>query len=316
MPMSPTPETNPGTYLDGNAAPKQQHGCDVHHDQLCGTTQFITPPDDPCQSDGEDLSLTRFKCEDLFLNSVVTCSDSPAYPLGYMDIRGNQRLVLYRGFHGSRVNCDRLISRKPAPVDEFFEFPSYDVVSDTDRLKLGITLVRSMLKHHSTPWWPQEWALGQVHVFREDDGDLSSSLDTLHLSVKFDTIASTEHANPAPTPPDEEDLQMDILPPDLVQRAMEDHGIRNLTLFGTGVALLQIGLWDRVPWEDHVQVRRKVARLSYLGKRYRDATKRLIDCDFGLATEQLHDKKLQSAIFSAVVGDLESLLHELTSSGV
>ncbi|RYP65933.1 hypothetical protein DL771_008063 [Monosporascus sp. 5C6A] len=103
----------------------------------------------------------------------------------------------------------------------------------------------------------------------------------------------------------------DYLTQEAVRHAMENHGIRNLTLYGVGVALLEIGLWARIPWEDHVQVRRKTARLSFLGRQYRAATKRLIDCDFGLAIEDINDPRLQNAIFQSSVAELESLLSKI-----
>ncbi|KAI1658270.1 hypothetical protein F4813DRAFT_59807 [Daldinia decipiens] len=172
-----------------------------------------------------------------------------------------------------------------------------------------------MLKYHSTLWWPQGLTLNQVYVFCDKTDDLSSSLDTVHLSIEFKAIPSAaEDTRLDLTLQGEQNCMPKFLPSESVQEAMENYGIRNITLYALGVALLQIGLWERVAWEDHVQVRRKVARLSYLGKRFRNAAKRLIDCDFGLATEQLEDPELQDAIFSCVVGDLESLYRDLTSS--
>lgn len=240
-------------------------------------------------------------------SSLAVAKSRPLCSIGYIDIRDKQRLVLYKGLQGLRVDCLGHGLNRVAALDDILNIPAYDVFSDKDRIKLGITLVKSMLKYHSTPWWPQAWTLKEVYIFHGRDADIH--LDTLHLSLKFSPISSnTDATNLASITPNEENSRLDSLPLESVQDAMDNYGIRNLTLYGLGVALLQIGLWDHVAWEDHVQVRRKVARLSYLGKQYRDATKRLIDCDFGLATEQLHDKQLQSAIFNHVVGDLESLL--------
>ncbi|KAF3065116.1 hypothetical protein GL218_01756 [Daldinia childiae] len=203
------------------------------------------------------------------------------------------------------------------PLFDFLGTPAYQVISDKDRIQLGITLVKSMLKYHSTLWWPQGLTLNQVYVFCDETEDLSSSLDTVHLSTELKAIPSAaEDTRANITPQGEQNHIPNSLPLESVQEAMENYGIRNITLYALGVALLQIGLWERIAWEDHVQVRRKAARLSYLGKRFRNATKRLIDCDFGLATEQLEDPGLQDAIFSCVVGDLESLYRDLTSSRI
>ncbi|KAI0844865.1 hypothetical protein F5Y00DRAFT_273540 [Daldinia vernicosa] len=263
--------------------------------------------------EGEDLAQIRIKCETLHLNWRLTCPSSPQGSLGYLNIEGNQRLVLYPGLRQLRADPNSLESQKT--LFDFLDTTTYQIISDKDRIQLGITLVKSMLKYHSTLWWPQGLTLDQVYVFCNETEDLSSSLDTVHLSTEFKATPSTAGDTRVDlTLQGEQNYTSNSLPLELVQEAMENYGIRNITLYALGVVLLQIGLWERIAWEDHVQVRRKAARLSYLGKRFRNATKRLIDCDFGLATEQLEDPGLQGAIFSGVVGDLESLYRDLTSS--
>ncbi|KAI2465987.1 hypothetical protein F4781DRAFT_407155 [Annulohypoxylon bovei var. microspora] len=145
--------------------------------------------------------------------------------------------------------------------------------------------------------------------YGEDDGEnlMKTGVRCEKLMILSEPFAM-EGTTSVLIPPNEEGCHLNFLSKESIEYAMENHGIRNLTLYGLGVALLQIGLWDSIPWEDHVQVRRKVARLSWLGKRYRNATKKLINCDFGLATEELRDRSLQSAIFRDMIGDLEQLL--------
>ncbi|KAI1143644.1 hypothetical protein F5Y05DRAFT_2035 [Hypoxylon sp. FL0543] len=308
-----SPDSSPGA----DQSAKRQHIRNTHRGRLPTTTQPTTTYLDKYdECDGENLTMTRVKCDQLILGSTL-CPEAPPRPLGYLDVKGSRRLILYPGLQRPREDSYRLKARQATPLLEFLKVPAYDVVSDKDRLKLAITLAKSMLKYNSTPWWPQEWTIGQVYVLREGRRDLSSSLDTLHLSMQIKPSQSTtDECDQLLTSSDEESHSPSSLPLDSGQYAMENYGVRNLTLYGLGVALLQIGLWDDVASKDYGQVRRKVARLSYLGKRYRDATKKLIDCDFGLATEQLDDVKLQSAIFTDVVGDLESLLHGLVCSGI
>ncbi|KAI0377100.1 hypothetical protein F5Y04DRAFT_292205 [Hypomontagnella monticulosa] len=297
--------------LESMQIAKRRRICEAHHDRYCVAIQPITS--DPTECDGGDLTLTRIKCGSLSKSPCISRLGLPMCPLGYVDIKNGQRLVLYQGIQGFRADWKELNSRKTFNLIDLLRFPVYDITSDIDRLQLAITLVKSMLKYHSTPWWPLGWPLSNIHVFRQDNDDTPFCLDTLHIPVEFKIEASTvPRTGSATIPSTGERQQLDAT----VKCAMEDHGIRNLTLYGLGVALLQIGLWENVAWGDHIQVRRKVSRLSFLGRRYRNAAKRLIDCDFGLATEELGDRKLQSAIFNAVVGDLESLLHELTLSGV
>ncbi|KAI1378391.1 hypothetical protein F4677DRAFT_466126 [Hypoxylon crocopeplum] len=256
-----------------------------------------TYSDDFGDYDGEDLSKIRIKCEQLTRSSTAAGRKSPRRSLGYLPINDNQKLVLRQGLRGLNYNDDGLELLKTTPLLDFLKLPVFDVASDQDRIRLGITLVKSMLKHHSTPWWPRGCALGHIYVFREASIDLTSCLDTLHLSTPLKPVPSTTgDTAPIIISSDEEDCQPDFLPLESVQDAMDTYGIRNLTLYCLGVALLQIGLWD--PQE------------------YRNAIKRLIYCDFGLAEEELQDPELQRAIFHHVVGDLESLLHKLTCAGL
>lgn len=251
----------------------------------------------------------RIKCEELISRPHLPTSEPALRSLGCLAIIGNRKLVLYQGLHGLSADCSRLDPTHTTPLSEILNLPKFDAFADKGRVRMAITLAKSMLKFHSTPWWPRGETLKQVHIFKDRDLDLLPCLDTLHLSLELTQRSSTMgNTSTALALQNETNNGSNSSLSDSIRYAMEDHGIRNLTLYGLGVALLQIGLWEHVPWEDHVQVRRKVARLSHLGKGYRDATKKLIYCDFGLAIEQLDDPQLQSAIFSHVVGELESIL--------
>lgn len=250
---------------------------------------------------GGDLTDTRVRCEK-FISKGISSS------VGYLRIPGNQKLVLYHGAHGLKADCNNLDPKTTISLLQILELPVFDVFTDHERVKLGIILAKSMLKLHSTPWWPEVETLKQVYMFKEGSTDMSSCLDTLHLSMKLKPISSMTKTTVSFQTPQEEGNSIPDSFAESIEYAMHDHGIRNLTLYSLGVALLQIGLWERVPWEDHIQIRRRVERLSQLGKGYYLATKKLICCDFGLAREQLHDPQLQSAVFNHVVGELESVL--------
>ncbi|KAI1477870.1 hypothetical protein F4774DRAFT_185633 [Daldinia eschscholtzii] len=263
--------------------------------------------------DGEDLTLHMIQCKELIQGPSIALQRS----IGYLKLTDNRRLVLHRGIKELKINCNSLHVQETKPLVHFLDFPSEHVITDKNRIKLGLTLVKSMLKHHSTAWWPQESVLKYVYAFCDGTGELSSSLDTLHLSAQLETIRSTVDPATRSCIIQDESLAPNFLPLKRVEEAMQMYGIRNLTLYNLGVDLLQIGLWEHVAWEGEVEeIRSKVARLSHLGKKYRDAAKRLIDCDFGLASEQLEDTRLREAIFSSIVSDLEELLHQLTISGL
>jgi hypothetical protein len=84
-------------------------------------------------------------------------------------------------------------------------------------------------------------------------------------------------------------------------------GTRNQVLYRLGVALLSIGLWSKVGWEDVAAVRRKADALDSPGKKFSHAVKRLINCDFGIDTVDLSNERLQVEILRAVIVPLERL---------
>ena len=174
--------------------------------------------------------------------------------------------------------------------------PVHDILSDRDRLELAISLVKATLRHWGTPWWPMGCLLSDIKVLGGAADSLGTRLKSLHVTAAMlkgmaDDLPSRERD------PSDDDMK----------HARENFGVRNLDLYRLGVALLQIGLWDLVPWKDPALVRRKTDRLSFCGKKYQQATERLIECDFG-ETRNLDDEGLQRAVCTRVVVDLESLM--------
>ncbi|KAI1439705.1 hypothetical protein F5Y02DRAFT_405043 [Annulohypoxylon stygium] len=122
--------------------------------------------------------------------------------------------------------------------------------------------------------------------------------------MELKNICSAIGANQGHVLSGQEDCRIDFLSLNDIRSAINEYGIRNLTLYLLGVALLQIGLWKEVAWENHEEVCSEVDNLS-LGKAYNDGVKKLIYCDFGLAKADFSDPELQSAIFYGLVRDLE-----------
>ncbi|KAK0721115.1 hypothetical protein B0H67DRAFT_600367 [Lasiosphaeris hirsuta] len=84
------------------------------------------------------------------------------------------------------------------------------------------------------------------------------------------------------------------------------YGIRNQVLYRLGVALLSIGLWSQVRWEDIGVVRRKAAAFDSLGgKRYREALNKLVWGNFVVDTTDLNNERLQAEIHRAIIVPLE-----------
>jgi len=139
------------------------------------------------------------------------------------------------------------------------------------------------------------------------DTELSASLATLHIDIKLprdrgafaiedvlDRVASTAACDA------DDDARMFC-------------GIRNLTIYHLGVALLQIGRWETLDTDDIVQVRKAARKASRLGPRYDALTEKCLYCDFGFG-DDLSKPQLQSAVYESVVCELEHMTRLLGST--
>ncbi|SPO07741.1 uncharacterized protein DNG_10436 [Cephalotrichum gorgonifer] len=227
---------------------------------------------------------------------------------------GNFSLATTRSFdfEGSPEHVDAELTGQSTPLFNLLSLPVYQVVSDRHRLTIALTLVRALLKFHSTKCWPRRCLLSEVKFYSTSDDhdiDLAKCLDTLHISADID-----------PQPPGDGDVEMEngSKVPSSVEKDRIDweaHGIQNPLLYSLGVALLQIGLWKQVKWDDLGRVRRKTANLSYLGESYHRMTRKLISGNMGSGESNLVNPKLQEVVMREVVSGLQQLL-EVTSRGL
>jgi hypothetical protein len=63
-----------------------------------------------------------------------------------------------------------------------------------DQLMLARAMVLAVLYFGSTPWFPDDWALGHLSFFSDKSGNLPASLRTVNLGVK---IPGESHATTA-----------------------------------------------------------------------------------------------------------------------
>ena len=170
----------------------------------------------------------------------------------------------------------------------------------TQQLRLVLQLVKGHLQLHWTPWWRQYWSLSDLSYFTDPsaihNADLSDCLESLHIGTRldFETLhfdASAFHLEPQ------------------LETALLNHGIRNLSLYCLGIALLQIGRWDPLvnATDDVVAVRKLASRNNRLGPRYQTLTQKCIECDFGEGSD-LCNPQLQGTVYESVVCELESLI--------
>jgi hypothetical protein len=172
-----------------------------------------------------------------------------------------------------------------------------DVMLDRERIQLALALVRGTLMNHSTLGWPQGCMMEGISFFNKLDADIdvSALLDTLNIQMQVgNSVTSDTNMKGSSVTVSEDELQY-------------TSGVRNQVLYRLGVALLSIGLWSKLDWEDVAAVRRKAAALDSLGKKFSHVVERLIYGDFGVDTVDLSDERLQVEILRAVIVPLERL---------
>lgn len=192
-------------------------------------------------------------------------------------------------------------------MKEVLEQPVESLLTIVDQLQLARRLVSAVLKFNSTPWLKEVWNVGDFAFFRRGDGDMEKSLQTLHFGVEL------SHGTPDPKTSLMEVEQPCSLAHSSIEDAQYKLGIRNLTLYSLGTALLAIGKWKRIDHNDVEGVRRLASERCQLGNNYGNLTKKLLYCDFGCG-EDLERVGLEEAIYETIILELESMIARLDVS--
>ncbi|KAI0505353.1 hypothetical protein F5B22DRAFT_529482 [Xylaria bambusicola] len=220
--------------------------------------------------------------------------------VGFLDTPDSIRHALTVGgaMYGEVSGSDS--GKKALPLLKILENALDADLGVTQQLRLVLQLAKGHLQLHWTPWWRQYWSLSDLSYFPDSSTigttDLSDCLKSLHIGTRLDF----------------ETLNFDTstfcLDPE-VETALLTHGIRNLSLYCLGIALLQIGRWDPLAnaVNDVVAVRKLAARNGRLGPRYQALTQKCIECDFGEGSD-LGNPQLQGTVYESVVCELESLI--------
>lgn len=232
------------------------------------------------------------------LEACSVTSTPPARPrvFSYVDVQRREQFM----FEPKPAEAQSLGGWDTHKVTSLMELLNHrirDVMLDRERIQLALALVRGTLMNHSTPGWPQGCVMEGISFFNDSDADVdvSALLNTLNIQIQAgNCLAPDTPMEGSSVRVSEDELQYTF-------------GIRNQVLYCLGAALLSIGLWSNVGWEDVPAVRRKAAALDSLGKNFTDAVKRLIHSDFGVDTADLSNERLQVEILRAVVVPLERL---------
>lgn len=228
-------------------------------------------------------------CEQLEKCSIA---DSPK-PVRHTDV--NQQRFEFEPKPSQTTSRVRWETSKISSLADLLQCPVHDVILDRERILLALALVRGALSNHSTEAWPKGCVLGGIGFCHDGTGDFDAPamLETLSMEIRVGGDGATDTDMDGGSMVSEDELRY-------------TYGVRNQVLYRLGVALLSIGLWTRVRWEDVGMVRRKAESFDSLGgKRYREAVRRLISGEFGVDTNRLDDERLQAEIYRTIVVPLE-----------
>ncbi|EHK45903.1 hypothetical protein TRIATDRAFT_219774 [Trichoderma atroviride IMI 206040] len=254
----------------------------------------------------DDLQLTGHFCSELSNRCSAPNISYNKEGLGHID-SGVQEAFRHCFFPWPKEShCNNMELDDVMPMDEALGQSAHNRLDIVSQLRLAHRLVSAVLKFNSTPWLKELWNVGDLAFFRQGD-DLTESLQTLHFGVELTHSA-----------PGSEDTAMEVeSPASLVHLSIEDaqykHGVRNVTLYSLGAALLAIGRWERVDHSDIEGIRRLASQRSYLGPVYQELTQKVLDCDFGYGKD-LKKPRLQEAIYEMVILELESMIASLDIS--
>lgn len=177
-------------------------------------------------------------------------------------------------------------------------------VTVVDQFKLARNFAMAVLKFYSTPWLQEYFSIGDLSFMKiGEEGDISSCLQTAHLSLDFIQ----------PSPGDVPCMAMeDACSNEIAEDAKLFNGVRNLTLWSLGAAMLQIESWSAIEaLDDVIKVRRMAQRPAVIGKRYRALAKQCLDCDFGFG-DDLSKPRLQQAVYETVICGLTDMIDRLS----
>jgi hypothetical protein len=176
-----------------------------------------------------------------------------------------------------------------------------------DKLRVAVDLASSVLQLYKTPWLSEHWGKDDVFFIHRPGAPLASIYSHAFVSRTF----STQHTPLLTT-----------------AQPAACRVIRNRTLFTLGVLLIE--LWygrsieelqtpsdlncSGTPGVTWCTAERLVENEIEFeaGKRYSDAVRRCIRCDFDRRDVNLDDEGFQGCVYEGVVGGLETTLRQFS----
>lgn len=266
-----------------------------------------------------DLWQTESVCEHFKQKScsISKNSDHCHHCVGYLKLPRRCKHTFYcpgprdiGGRHSSSAMCDNIMSL----ADLLQQVPE-DTLEIDEQLKLAHRLAKTILQFHSTPWLEDEWRIEDLHLFGDGTPNRISDsvLQSLHTNALFPDCRKRSTPLPMEGVAETAAAIKDVSSPSYSPADIL-YGVRNMTLFSLGVALIEIGRWRPLRYsdtEDPIISVRKMARGPLrLGSRYREIVRMCLECDFGYGND-LSKSELQSAVYGGVVCQLEDMMKKL-----
>ncbi|ETS76402.1 hypothetical protein PFICI_11789 [Pestalotiopsis fici W106-1] len=267
---------------------------------LTANTITIIEPSLTCQCAPLDLSQAEDVCGTI--SQKTNTLTLPTASVLYIDDETGFRHVLG---HGTDTWPSVTLSNQSSfPLHTVLQQSIANNLSIPDQLRLALALARGMLLFNPSPWWQSYWSLENIYYFpsNNDDTDLATSLQTLHLSAQINSTTAVRdesymHEKLSPAEPQDGSDEAQLL-----------YGIRNLALYSLGVALLQIDRWSSaMSADDVVAIRRLARQTSRMGPRFQEVVRKCIDCDFGQGGD-LEKPTLRNAVYGSVICEIEDLV--------
>lgn len=225
--------------------------------------------------------------------------------IGYIDSPGSSEGTFRHSFYGDSKAIAP--DATPVPLTEMLQRSSAGSISAVDQLQMACSLVSAVLKFYSTPWLNEYFSLQDLFCFRSSRDPSNSFFRTMHVSLDF-----TKQARYGEAATMSEPRPIGMETSNSLQEAQLQYGIRNMSLWCLGTILLQIGTWSRLDApEDVASIRRLAYQQSHLGPKYRNLTRKCLECDFGFG-DDLSRPRLQQAVHENLVCGLNDMIEVLS----
>ncbi|KAF4951963.1 hypothetical protein FGADI_7079 [Fusarium gaditjirri] len=179
--------------------------------------------------------------------------------------------------------------------------------------KMALQVSLAVLQFHSTPWLEGTWKTSDIFVHGQSVLDSPEPLLFLRAPLSEPPKATLTSSRP------NAENCLTALGSSYVFSIADYYGINNMTLFGLGVALIEISHWRPLAKlrrsqdpDDILTARRLASQTTVMGKKYQSIAQMCLQCNFG-CTMDLGQASLQSAVYSNVVQPLQMLVKRLES---